>query len=127
MNVRFIYSLIQTITINKRCDKHLDCEDATDEEDCTCRDYLLNFQPTAICDGHIDCNDETDETYCGIPLNIISRQWLSDFLNAALNLVFRYLPRRRVSLQQERKVYSDGEEMQHRVRLPSGRGRDRLP
>nr|XP_012227219.1 PREDICTED: serine protease nudel [Linepithema humile] len=59
-------SLIQTITINKRCDKHLDCEDGTDEEDCTCRDYLLNFRPTAICDGHIDCADETDETYCDI-------------------------------------------------------------
>ncbi|XP_071642079.1 serine protease ndl [Temnothorax longispinosus] len=59
-------SLIQTIMINKKCDKHLDCEDGTDEEDCTCRDYLLNFQPTAICDGHLDCDDETDEKDCGI-------------------------------------------------------------
>ncbi|XP_011256317.2 serine protease nudel isoform X3 [Camponotus floridanus] len=58
--------LIQTITINKRCDKHLDCEDATDEEDCTCRDYLSNQQPMAICDGHLDCYDETDEKDCGI-------------------------------------------------------------
>jgi len=61
-----IYSLLQTITINKKCDKHLDCEDGTDEEDCTCRDYLLNLQPTAICDGHLDCDDETDEKDCGI-------------------------------------------------------------
>ncbi|KYM93914.1 Thyrotropin-releasing hormone-degrading ectoenzyme [Cyphomyrmex costatus] len=58
------HNLIQTIKINKRCDKHLDCEDGTDEEDCTCRDYLLNFHPTAICGGHLDCDDETDEKYC---------------------------------------------------------------
>lgn len=51
--------------INKKCNKHLDCEDGTDEEDCTCRDYLLNFQPTAICDGHLDCDDEMDEKDCG--------------------------------------------------------------
>jgi len=67
-----IFSLIQTIKINKRCNKHLDCEDGTDEKDCTCRDYLLNFQPTAICDGHLDCEDETDEKDCGIQLYIIS-------------------------------------------------------
>ncbi|XP_072746689.1 serine protease ndl [Anoplolepis gracilipes] len=58
--------LIQTITIDKRCDRHLDCEDGTDEKDCTCRDYLSNLQPTAICDGHLDCDDETDEKYCDI-------------------------------------------------------------
>ncbi|XP_036149068.1 serine protease nudel [Monomorium pharaonis] len=68
-NVRLTFTcknLIQTIMINKRCNKYLDCEDGTDEEDCTCKDYLLNFQPTAICDGHLDCNDETDEKNCGI-------------------------------------------------------------
>ncbi|EGI57358.1 Serine protease nudel [Acromyrmex echinatior] len=71
-NVRSTFTctnLIQTIKINKRCDKHLDCEDGTDEKDCTCRDYLLNFQPTAICDGHLDCDDETDEKDCGICKN----------------------------------------------------------
>ncbi|KYM93915.1 Serine protease nudel [Cyphomyrmex costatus] len=71
-NVRSTFTctnLIQTIKINKRCDKHLDCEDGTDEEDCTCRDYLLNFHPTAICDGHLDCDDETDEKYCGMCKN----------------------------------------------------------
>ncbi|XP_018405344.1 PREDICTED: serine protease nudel-like [Cyphomyrmex costatus] len=68
-NIRSTFTctnLIQTIKINKRCDKHLDCEDGTDEEDCTCRDYLLNFHPTAICGGHLDCDDETDEKYCGM-------------------------------------------------------------
>lgn len=65
------FRLIQTITINKRCDKHLDCEDATDEEDCTCRDYLSNQQPMAICDGHLDCYDETDEKDCGMQSNAI--------------------------------------------------------
>ncbi|KAL6265616.1 hypothetical protein P5V15_002410 [Pogonomyrmex californicus] len=59
-------NLIQTITINKRCDRHLDCEDGTDEKDCTCRDYLSNFQPTVICDGLLDCDDKTDEKDCGI-------------------------------------------------------------
>lgn len=58
--------------IDKKCNKHLDCEDGTDEENCTCRDYLLNFQPTAICDGHLDCDDETDEKNCGIQSQIIS-------------------------------------------------------
>lgn len=67
----FFFRLIQTITINKRCDKHLDCEDATDEEDCTCRDYLSNLQSMAICDGHLDCYDETDEKDCGIRSNVI--------------------------------------------------------
>ncbi|XP_011695705.1 PREDICTED: serine protease nudel isoform X2 [Wasmannia auropunctata] len=62
-------NLIQTITINKRCDKHLDCEDGTDEEDCTCRDYLSNLQSVAICDGHLDCDDETDEKDCGLCKN----------------------------------------------------------
>ncbi|XP_050451697.1 serine protease nudel-like isoform X3 [Cataglyphis hispanica] len=58
--------LIQTITIDKRCDRHSDCEDATDEEDCMCRDYLSNLHPTAICDGRVDCADETDEEDCDI-------------------------------------------------------------
>ncbi|XP_029664997.1 serine protease nudel-like [Formica exsecta] len=68
-NVRLTFTckrLIQTITIDKRCDRHLDCEDATDEEDCTCRDYLSNLQSTAICDGRVDCDDETDEKDCDI-------------------------------------------------------------
>ncbi|XP_014475627.1 PREDICTED: serine protease nudel [Dinoponera quadriceps] len=59
-------SLIQTITIGKRCDKRLDCEDGTDEEGCTCKDYLSNLRATAICDGHLDCDDETDEKNCGM-------------------------------------------------------------
>lgn len=76
INAHLFLRFIQTITINKRCDRHVDCEDATDEKDCTCRDYLLNMQPMAICDGHLDCNDETDEKDCGTPSNTIL-SWLS--------------------------------------------------
>lgn len=42
----------------------IDCEDGTDEFNCTCRDYLLSMQPSAICDGTIDCADLSDERNC---------------------------------------------------------------
>lgn len=51
--------------IHKRCDRRVDCQDGTDEDDCTCRDFLANLQPAAICDGHPDCDDRTDEKNCG--------------------------------------------------------------
>lgn len=41
-----------------------DCEDGTDEIECTCRDYLLTNGASAICDGIADCADRSDETNC---------------------------------------------------------------
>nr|XP_034181143.1 serine protease nudel [Osmia lignaria] len=58
--------LLQSIFINKRCNREVDCEDSTDEMNCTCKDYLRNFQPNAICDGYLDCEDKTDEQDCEI-------------------------------------------------------------
>lgn len=56
--------IIQTIPIEKRCNNVYDCEDATDEEDCTCKDYLRWEHASAICDGHVDCSDGSDEDDC---------------------------------------------------------------
>ncbi|XP_076681045.1 serine protease nudel isoform X2 [Andrena cerasifolii] len=58
--------LLQSITIDRRCDRVVDCEDSTDELNCTCREYLLNLKPTAICNGHVDCDDKSDEENCEI-------------------------------------------------------------
>ncbi|XP_076396173.1 serine protease nudel isoform X3 [Megachile rotundata] len=58
--------LLQSIPINKRCNREADCEDSTDEMNCTCKDYLSNLKPTAICDGYLDCDDKTDEQDCEI-------------------------------------------------------------
>lgn len=57
--------MLQSVTIEKRCDRVVDCEDSTDELNCTCKDYLQNLRPTAICDGYADCDDLTDERDCG--------------------------------------------------------------
>ncbi|XP_031786377.1 serine protease nudel-like isoform X3 [Nasonia vitripennis] len=56
--------IVQTIPLEKRCDNVYDCEDTSDEEDCTCKDYLRFEQPNAICDGHVDCFDGSDEQEC---------------------------------------------------------------
>ena len=59
------FRIIQMIAIEKRCDRKVDCEDASDEEECTCKDYLKGNYPSAICDGHVDCHDASDEKNCG--------------------------------------------------------------
>lgn len=57
--------MLEVIPAGKRCDRVVDCQDATDEYNCTCRDYLRRSAPEAICDGITDCHDFTDENPCG--------------------------------------------------------------
>ncbi|XP_017777496.1 PREDICTED: serine protease nudel-like [Nicrophorus vespilloides] len=57
--------MLEIIPLAKKCDKVIDCQDGTDEEFCTCSDYLKNTHPEAICDGVTDCKDLSDESNCG--------------------------------------------------------------
>ncbi|CAH2105761.1 unnamed protein product [Euphydryas editha] len=54
----------QTVPFIQRCDQKADCEDGTDELDCTCLDYLTTFDNNIICDGYFDCVDGQDELDC---------------------------------------------------------------
>ncbi|XP_062549399.1 serine protease nudel [Armigeres subalbatus] len=64
-NKRFVCSKIhQSINIAHYCDRIIDCEDGTDEQRCTCRDYLTDKYDFLICDGKTDCLDLTDEENC---------------------------------------------------------------
>ncbi|XP_064071521.1 serine protease nudel isoform X2 [Vanessa tameamea] len=58
---RRIYQIVPYAT---RCDHKADCEDGTDELDCTCLDYLTTYDNKLICDGNYDCADGHDELDC---------------------------------------------------------------
>ncbi|KAG5899669.1 hypothetical protein JTB14_015159 [Gonioctena quinquepunctata] len=60
-------NILQLTPMRKRCNKQVDCEDGTDEANCSCADYVRNDNPTAICDGITDCFDLSDELNCGKP------------------------------------------------------------
>ncbi len=57
-------NISQVINISQRCDRVFDCEDSTDEKNCTCKDHLKGKFAKLICDGHVDCADSSDEIGC---------------------------------------------------------------
>lgn len=57
-------NISQFINMDQRCDRQIDCEDGTDEKNCTCSDHLKGTFARLICNGHVDCADSTDELDC---------------------------------------------------------------
>ncbi|KAH8418283.1 hypothetical protein KR222_011544, partial [Zaprionus bogoriensis] len=64
-NKFFCAKMPQIVDAAHRCDRKVDCEDGTDELDCSCRDYLKGRLSVLICDGKADCEDLSDEQSCG--------------------------------------------------------------
>lgn len=56
--------MFQELDIDKKCNKKIDCEDGSDEENCLCVDYLYKVNPEVICDGITNCLDQSDELNC---------------------------------------------------------------
>lgn len=57
-------NVVQKVPRNRRCDGIQDCEDASDELNCTCSDILTREAPNHLCDGIPHCSDLTDELPC---------------------------------------------------------------
>ncbi|MPC24680.1 Serine protease nudel [Portunus trituberculatus] len=59
-----------------RCNLVQDCRDNSDEENCTCADFLRSkFLTRKICDGIVDCWDHSDETNCGYLMVRKNGEW----------------------------------------------------
>lgn len=77
MTINIFDSLPQDIPLEWYCDTEVDCEDGTDEINCTCADYLEVTDESLICDGIIHCYDLSDEKSC--PGTYVELQFIVTF------------------------------------------------